>query len=388
MSRQLLLATSLLLVVSLASCGGSSQLNSSSHGSPNGSSQREVLYAAYPTPNGGGAGGSMVPMTINLGSGALTALNSVGGPGNAFTVLADPANKFLYSSDFNTDLVFAYAIDGNTGNLTAVNGSPFSTPLSAAENGGPLAIDPVGSFLFFADASGNIFTFLRNSDGTLTLSPAPAVQDMEQPFALAVDPAGKFLYAANHSDSSGTGEVSVFSIDGTTGGLAAVSGSPFSFTQSNSEPWGVALSHDGNFLFTALSNTNQIAVLTINRATGAITPIAGSPFPAGESIPEGLVLSPSGKYLYSGNGSASSISAFSVDPVSGNLALVGSPYITVAYFALAIDPSGQYLFSSPNVPSDQGVVLRIDQSTGALSQLTTIPSVNGAPTALTSIALP
>jgi 6-phosphogluconolactonase len=386
--RSVALATAVVLAASLACCGGSSSQVGSSGDPPTGNSQLEVLYAAYYTPNGGGAGGFVLPLAINLGTGALTSRTSVLGPGDAFTIVSDPTRKFLYSSDFNTDLVFAYAIDSSSGNLTPVSGSPYSTPFSPAENGGPLAMDPLGSFLFFADASGNIFTFLINSDGTLTLSSAPAMQDTYQPLALIVDPSGKFLYASNHSDFSGGGQISVFSIDGTTGGLSPLPGSPFVFAQPNSEPWGLALSSDGNFLFTALSNVAQIAVLGVNNATGSVTPVPSSPFSAGASIPEQLVQSPSGKYLYVGNASVGSISAFSVDVNSGNLAMIHNPYSTVSYFALAIDPSGGYLFSSDRILSGQGIVWQIDPSSGGLSQIGGIPSLNGAPTAMTAIALP
>ena len=149
----------------------------------------------------------------------------------------------------------------------------------------------------------------------------------------------------------------------------------------------MAISTDGNFLYTALSNTNLVAVLGINRITGVITPVAGSPFPAGASIPEQKVLSPSGKYLYVGNASVSSISAFSISN-SGTLSMVQGPLSTIAYFALAIDPSGKYLFSSPNNLSYQAVVWSVNPASGAVSQVGNIPSVNGAPTAMTSISLP
>jgi hypothetical protein len=48
-------------VFSLAGCGGSS-----TNGNDGGSSQTEMLYAAYYTPNGGGTGGHIVPMRIEL----------------------------------------------------------------------------------------------------------------------------------------------------------------------------------------------------------------------------------------------------------------------------------------------------------------------------------
>jgi len=43
------------------------------------------------------------------------------------------------------------------------------------------------------------------------------------PLSVVIDPAGTFAYVANQNSN----DVSVYSIDATTGALAAVSGSPF-----------------------------------------------------------------------------------------------------------------------------------------------------------------
>jgi hypothetical protein len=182
----------LLLVTALVSCVGDSG-NPGPVAGPPPAVNSEVLYAAFFTPNGGGGGGQIVPMSLDTSSGALTPLTGVLGPGNAFSLVADPARKYLYSSDFNTDMVYAYSIDAATGNLTPLSNAPYSTPFVG--NGGALAMDPAGKFVFFvADPSGDIVTFIRNtSDGTLTLSAAPVAQDTNQPLEMVVDASSKFL---------------------------------------------------------------------------------------------------------------------------------------------------------------------------------------------------
>lgn len=185
----------LLLVATSASCGGYSGSPGPVAGPPP-EVKSEVLYAAFFTPNGGG-GGQILPMSLDASSGALTPLTGVLGPGNALSLVADPGRRFLYSSDFNTDMVYAYSIDAATGNLTPISNSPYSTPFVG--NGGALAMDPAGKFVFFvADPNGDIVTFVRNtSDGTLALSSAPVAQDTNQPLEMVVDPSSKFLYAAD-----------------------------------------------------------------------------------------------------------------------------------------------------------------------------------------------
>jgi 6-phosphogluconolactonase len=371
----------LLLVAAFAGCGGFGN-----SGPTTGGSQNEVLYAAFGTLNGGGAGGQILPMSLNPSTGALAPLTGVLGPGNPVTLVADPGRKFLYGSDFNSGMVFAYSIDAATGNLTALGNSPYSTPFFG--NGGPLGMDPAGKFVFFvADPNGDIVTFKRNSsDGTLTLSSAPVVQDANQPIELVIDPAGMFLYAADHSDPSGN-EISVFSIDGTTGGLTPVAGSPFTF-QANSGPWGMAISTTGKYLYTALSNASSVAALGVNSSTGAITPLPTSPFPT-NLIPQQLALYPSGKFLYTGNVGLGSISAFSVDAASGALSPIsGSPYGSVGPIALTLDPSGKFLFLSESFPTVQILGFLIDQSSGALAHGANTSFSSGPAVALTVIALP
>ena len=249
-------------------------------------------------------------------------------------------------------------------------------------------MNPAGKFVFFvADPNGDIVTFIRNSsDGKLTLSSAPVVQDTNQPINLVVDPSGKFLYAADHSDPSGN-EISVFSIDGVTGGLTPVPGSPFTF-QTNSGPWGMAISSTGKYLYTALSNASSVAALSVDSSTGAVTPLPTSPFPT-NLAPEQLALHPSGKFLYTGNVGLGSISAFSVDATSGALTPInGSPYGSVGPMALALDPSGKFLFFSQSFPSPQLVEWRVNQTSGALSPATSTPFSNAAPVAMTVILLP
>jgi 6-phosphogluconolactonase len=371
---------SILLVGTLASCGGGATSSSG------GSSKTEILYAAYVTPNGGGSGGHIIPMRVDS-SGNLTPLTSVLGPGNAVTVFADPSGKFLYASDFNTGVVWAYAIDPKTGNLTNLSGSPYNTPFGG--NGGAMAMDPGGKFIFYVrNASGLILTFTRNtSDGTLTPSTSGLIPiDSNQPISLAVDVSGKFLYAADHSDPSGS-EISVFAIDSTTGALTQLPSSPYTF-QANSEPWGMALSSNGQFLFTALWNAGSVEVLSVDGSTGAVIPNSNT---ASMALPQQLILHPSGKFLYTANINPGSIGAFSVTSATGALnPISGSPYPSVSPVALAIDPSGKYFFFSTTFPTNQIAVWKIDQTTGALAPGTTFPSPNGIypPTALAAITLP
>ena len=91
-----------------------------------------------------------------------------------------------------------------------------------------------------------------------------------------------FVYVAN----SGSNNVSAYTIDGATGALTAVPGSPF---PADAGPFSVTVDPTGQFLYVANLNpsSNNVSAYTIDGATGALTTVPGSPFPAGTS-PRGI----------------------------------------------------------------------------------------------------
>jgi DNA-binding beta-propeller fold protein YncE len=51
------------------------------------------------------------------------------------------------------------------------------------------------------------------------------------------------------------------------------------------------------FAYVANRGTNNVSAYTVNASTGALTPVAGSPFAAG-SFAEGVAVDPAGKFEY------------------------------------------------------------------------------------------
>ena len=240
-----------------------------------------------------GNAGNVSAYTINAGSGALTAV--VGSPfaaGNsphAVTVYSPKfgynatANAFAYVANGGSNDISAYTINGVTGALTAVGGSPF-----AAGNGPrSVALDP---------------------SGPVTSSPTGVG---------TVDPSGKFAYVANANSNN----ISAYTINGNTGALTAVSGSPF----AAGVPYSAAVDPAVKFLFVTNEVSNSISAYTIN-TSGALTAVSGAPFAAG-SAPWSVTVDPSGKFVYVANASSSNISVYAIDAASGMLTVVtGSPF--------------------------------------------------------------
>jgi len=341
-----------------ASCGGSYSGGGTGGGGGVTTSERDAVYVLSSA-----SSGQVATLSFDSGSGQLTPATPVDGPPGGLDIAVDAAANFLYAADFNTGAVYGYARDAATGALSAVSGSPFPE-IGSPSNGGPIAINPAGTFLFHSNAFGSITSYSINN-GLLTPTSNPVVSDCVQPFHLLVAPSGKFLYAANHGDPSGL-EYCVYSIDPTSGALAAIPGSPFTFRQ-NSEPWGLAFGAGGSFLYSTLSNAQGVDGLSVDTGSGAISELSGAPYSAG-FIPQGVAIGADGKYLYAGNEGDGSISIYKIDQTTGVLTANGSLTAGNPSF-LAVSPSGKYLFllgQATRLLSDYG----IDSTSGNLSRVT------------------
>jgi YVTN family beta-propeller protein len=96
------------------------------------------------------------------------------------------------------------------------------------------------------------------------------------PYSVAVDPFGKFVYVANQVSNS----ISAYTINAATGALTAVNGSPF---PAGSAPWSLT-DPSGKFAYVANASSSDISVYAIDASNGALTAVSGSPFAAG-SLP-------------------------------------------------------------------------------------------------------
>ncbi len=285
---------------------------------------------------------------------ALTIDLSTGGFSDFFNVSAPPpflcsggeasvGSRFLYVSvppggcPNQVGELIGYALDQKTGVPTPIKGSPFMLRPGASPNG--LATAPDGKILYAADAAGYIDAYAVDEKSgvpeRLKGSPFKAGTTYE----LVVDPSGKFLYAADYDPPGG---VFAFSIR-PDGGLARVPGSPFNVpgpAGSNYQPLGIV--DTGKYVYIALA-TNQVAAFSIECMTGALKPVPGSPFAAGNGP---TFMARSGRFLYLLNALDGDISGYSIKEKTGALEPVpGSPFGTDG-FSITVDPSEKYLYLS------------------------------------------
>lgn len=317
----------------------------------------------------------------------------------AFTVLLVPV-ALLFCSDSSaqalqqtvyvssptsatTSVVAGFVKNGQTGALSSVMGSPFNERMQ----GGFLAIDGQGKFLFVLNPlNNNVSMFqINQTTGALTEvqnSPFAAVpssnpnQAPTSPNYLASEKSGQFLFVGyKFGNFLGEGAVVVFLIDANRLQLAQVAS-----VDIRSSPVGLLTDPKGLHLYVGLGPNPTTGIQDSGTLVYSIDPLSGNLTPngsAGGASETGrcIGIDPQGRFFFDGRGSVGGfIDSGLISPVDGTSAPTNTITLATGFpAALLADSSGKFLYVS-----QQGGVFAysIDQTTGAL---TLIP---GGPLAL------
>ncbi|MBI3656985.1 MAG: beta-propeller fold lactonase family protein [Acidobacteria bacterium] len=270
--------------------------------------------------------------TINPATGALTPVADPPFPAGAYPakVTVDPTGQFAYVANEVSANVSAYTINGTTGALTPVAGPP----VPAGTGPSSVTVDPTGQFVYVANRDSNNVSAYRinGTTGALTPvadSPFPAGTT---PYSVTVDPTGQFAYVTNCGPACGInpGNVSAYRINGTTGALTAVADFP-----AGSQPISVTVDPTGQFVYVANSRSSTVSAYTIDGTTGALAPVPGSPFPGG-LVPHSVTVDSTGQFAYVANcggapgncnapGPPGNILAYTINPDTGALTQIAGP---------------------------------------------------------------
>ncbi len=315
--------------------------------------------------------------TVANGTGTTASANVT----NVTVSCAAAVGKFAYTASYTDGTIYAYTIDPNTGALTAVAGTPYADGTNPAA----VSLAPNGKFAFSASNNGTQINAFTIDQTTGALAPVGTystgfVNGSTYP-DIAVDPQSAYLYLA----SAGDNEVVGFAIDQTTGALTALPGSPYAAgAGAGAIP---AFSPNGKFLYVMDQSPsagaiagNAVSGYAIDPTTGALTPIAGSPFPAGTD-PSWIAFTPDGKYAYvSNSGGADEISAYSVDGTTGALTPLATPTFATDEHPqdLTIDATGTHLYAPVTLgtspPSAGAIDVFTINADGTLSNRTSTPA--------------
>jgi YVTN family beta-propeller protein len=276
--------------------------------------------------------GSIVTFSINPTTGALTSTtggifgSGINGTPEYFNSMAfNPSGKFAYAADGGacpqcgggfggSSSVSMYSIDGTTGALT-------STGMIAA-GAGPdsVAVDPAGKFAYVTNSESNDVSMYSIDATTGAWASMGTIGAGAVPLSVVMDPAGKFAYVANWTAYGAEGSVSMYTINATTGALTSIG-----TIAAGTSPVSMAVDPAGKFAYVANFTGNQtvgsVSMYTIDATTGDLTPIGTI---ATEQAPTSVAIHPSGKFVYVTNSGSNSVSMYSIDAATGALTLIGT----------------------------------------------------------------
>jgi 6-phosphogluconolactonase len=179
--------------------------------------------------------------------------------------------------------------------------------------------------------------------------------------------------------------VSVFSINSTSGALTPL-GVPF-YDDGQSSPSGLAVTPNGGFLYIANAgaNSNNISAYAIcdsvvtscanpNTPDGTLTPVSGSPFPAGLG-PVAIAFDPGFNFAYVVDKGSNTVSQYSFGPGNGVLTPLspgtistGSTPVSIAVLSGVVPADvGNTLFNI----TDYAYVANLGSGTISIFSLTT-----------------
>ena len=173
----------------------------------------------------------------------------------------------------------------------------------------------------------------------------------------------RFVFVANSSDgSSGTGDVSAFTVNPTTGALTAVPGGPVTADQN---PSAIAVDTSGQFVYVSNVGSGDVSIFNVDPVAGTLT-LQGNTFSPGTSGTS-IAVAPSDNYLFVGGSHSptGSVFGFTLNPNSGSLfAVPGSAMVrpddnhrTVSRLILRTSlflrllPSRTFCLSTPSGPA-------------------------------------
>lgn len=319
--------------------GAPNQLPMGSLSTPDGN----VLFLFGSAVGGSTATYVVQPFTIDHGTGKLSQFqNGKVTTGTQFRALVHPSSSFLYLDyqNYNSPSIGAYVINEKEGTLMPVSGQPF-----AVKTTGQLVADPSGNFLYIV--GDHTIDAVHVDQQTGALSPVAGFPITVRPQAPpspgrliitltgVMDPLGDFLFVL---DTANGGAIWTYRTAKTTGALVLMPNSPFATAPVVGPTFVGQVDPTGHFLYLVDWYFDTIGGFSIDRTTGALTPVPGSPVQPPTWTPSGptggvLAVDTSGKFLYFMDGviqnSSAQLIGYGIDQKTGSLnALASSPTAT------------------------------------------------------------
>jgi 6-phosphogluconolactonase (cycloisomerase 2 family) len=305
----------------------------------------------------------LVSYRIDLASGNLTEVARVKTGRQPSAIAQDPRNRFVYVANAGSNSVSAYAIDGQSGQLTQVEGSPYPTGKKPIH----ISVDANGWYLYTLNAqSHDMSAFLIHvTKGQLAEAQGSPLALPKQSSELVTDPTARFVYVNNPANKS----INVYRFrTAITPSIFEIKeyGSPFVFDDT---PADINIDPTGRFVMVVLKEVNQVAMFYVHVATGALIPIKNNldPYQLQGKGATDAVFHPSGRFAYVINQQSRSISQLRMERLHGRLSAIAKPIaVNGKPLSMVADPSGHYLYVK--IEGHEGLhKYRVDPQNGRLA---------------------
>ncbi len=165
------------------------------------------------------------------------------------------------------------------------------------------------------------------------------------PTTLALSPNGNFLFSLNR----GSNDISIYAIDPATGNLANAGTVPVP-----NGPYAMVFSSKGDFAYVSCDGASTVAAFALSVGTGALTPLSSGSYAAGGGRIQSLAISPDGRFLYAVNRDANQIIGLAIAADGSLSSIAGSPFSAQpGSSSIAVNTSSDYPYLYAG--SDNGI---------------------------------
>jgi len=298
--------------------------------------------------------------------------------GESFTYgssAAGSSNDYIYVANSNADDIAGFSL--SSGKLYELGNSPYSLETGIAPSA--MVTTPNGSFLYVGSASGAVYLYGINANGSLTLgaSGQPVATLSIEPTYMAVDRQSNFLFIGSNTAD----QMYEYAINSNTGALTAPSGNPQGSVTLKGGPEQIYVAPNNQYIYVgetpAAGGSGGIDIFTLNASTGALSnQLHTNSNDATLYADTALVSDSNSKYLFVGETGCSCIRAFTIGSGGGLSEVAGSPFGNLlGPSAIAVDPTDSYVYVSSK-DSNEILGYQIGAS-GALTELSSSPYVGG-----------
>ncbi|WP_206241734.1 lactonase family protein [Novosphingobium terrae] len=290
-----------------------------------------VLYVANELGNDGKTNGMVIAYRVDEKSGKLTQISQVDAGGGGTTHLSlDPKSMTITAANYGGGSLTTIGIekDGSLGplaSLTVEKGSgPHKRQKSAHAHSAMIA--PGGHFALVADLGTDrvyVYPFDPATHKAREAQPGEA-QDFVAPAGsgprhMAASGDGRFVYLLDEL----VADVATLAWDARAGKLTEVDRQSISSPDLKGEGSGseIATSADGRFLYIGNRAESFLQVYTLDKASGKPTLIQR--VPTGGSYPWGFGISPDGRWMLVAHEQSDDVAVLKIDPATGKVSDTG-----------------------------------------------------------------